>query len=257
MCERRSRNPIEVAMLAEERVISRSLLGELLRSYYGFARGRWYGGSFSGYVIGCNLNCVYCWAWFRNRYGLGSYLTPSEVVKKLITGGSRASARVLRISGGEPTIGFDHLIEVLRAYTKAGTRLPLVVETNGILLGYNSSYAGDLSDFAGRGVVVRVSIKGANPETFSTLTEAPPEFFRYQLDSVKYLINAGYNPSRDLRVAIMSSFNQPREIAELIYRLSEIDEGIAGAVELEIVRMYRSVQKRLKARGYIPYRYLN
>jgi hypothetical protein len=55
----------------------------------------------------------------------------------------------------------------------------------------------------------------------------------------------------------MSSFNTPREVAELIYRLTEIDDSLAESIELELVRMYGGVRKKLQARGITPYRYLD
>jgi uncharacterized Fe-S cluster-containing radical SAM superfamily protein len=250
-------NPIKVADELERTVVRRDLSGRTLRKYYGFARGRWYGGSLAAYVIGCNLDCAFCWAWFKDRYDLGTYPLPEDVVGRLVSAGRASGVRTLRISGGEPTIGFDHLIQVLRLFTEKAGPMKLVVETNGILIGARNTLASELGELSGRNVVMRVSIKGANPETFSSLTGSPSEYFNYQLSSIKNLIEVGYEPGRTLSVAVMSSFNTPREVAELIYRLTEIDDSLAESIELELVRMYGGVRKKLQARGITPYRYLD
>lgn len=251
---KRSDDPLEATKSIEERVSTSSLTGRPIRKYYGYFRGGWYGGSLAGYVIGCNLDCVFCWAWFKDRHELGRYQTPEEVVRRLTYGAIKAGIRVLRISGGEPTIGFCHLLEVLRGFSRGEGKLRLVVETNGILLGYSRTHASELGEFAGRNISVRVSLKGADHATFSRLTGAPQEYFGYQHASIVNLVKAGFEPGRDLYVAVMSSFNRPSEIAELLYRLSKIGEGVVGAVELEVVRLYKSVEKRLKLAGLHPHR---
>lgn len=250
-------NPVEVAGEIEKAVVRRDLSGRILRKHFGFARGKWYGGSFAAYVIGCNLDCAFCWAWFKDRYDAGVYLSPEDVVKRLISAGRTLGIRTLRISGGEPTIGFDHLIQVLKLFTKKTNSMKLVVETNGILIGAKKTLASELGEFSGRNVIVRISVKGANPETFSTLTGSPSEYFDYQLNSIKNIIEAGYIPGRTLLVAVMSSFNTSREIAEFIYQLTKIDSTLAGSIELEIVKMYRNVERKLRARGIVPYRYVD
>lgn len=254
---RGSRDPLEIVKLIEEKVTSRSLTGSSLRKYFGFSRGSWYGGSFAGYVIGCNLNCVFCWAWFRNRYELGYYLAPGDVAKRLTRGAIKTSARVVRVSGGEPTIGFNHLLEVLREFSKREEKPQLVLETNGILLGYSRACAGELGEYSEKNISIRVSLKGVDPDTFGRLTGVPREYFSYQLNSIENLIRAGFNPGKNLVIAVMSSFNKPREIAELMYRLSKIDEKIVKTVELEVVKMYRNVKRKLESAGLHPYTYIN
>lgn len=256
MVSQKRSNPIEIADEIKNTVVRRDLNGEVLRKYFGFARGKWYGGSFAAYVIGCNLDCAFCWAWFKDRYDTGMYLSPSNVIERLISAGRTLGIKTLRISGGEPTIGFDHLIQVLKLFTRKTDSMKLVVETNGILIGARRALASELGEFSGGNVIVRISVKGANPETFSTLTGSPGEYFNYQLNSIKNILEAGYKPGRTLLVAVMSSFNTPREIAEFIYQLSKIDGALVGSIELELVKMYRNVEKKLLARGIKPYRYI-
>ncbi|MEM2006106.1 MAG: radical SAM protein [Sulfolobales archaeon] len=253
---KKSSDPLATARLIEEKVTSRSLYGELLRKYYGFSHGSWYGGSFAGYVIGCNLDCVFCWAWFKNRFDLGFYLTPEEVARKLVLGSVETKARVTRISGGEPTICIDHLLEVMKDFSRRSNKILLVIETNGILLGCSDDRVGELGEFSEKNISIRVSLKGANPDTFSLLTGASKEYYSCQLSSIEKLVKAGFIPGRTLLIAVMSSFNKPREIAELIYGLSKIDEEIPKTVELEIVRLYKNVKKKLDSINLRPITYI-
>ncbi|MEM1931204.1 MAG: radical SAM protein [Sulfolobales archaeon] len=253
---KRSRDPLTIARSIEEEVCSRSLYGEPLRRYYGFAHGSWYGGSFAGYTIGCNLDCVFCWAWFKNRFDLGIRLAPEEVARRLVYGATKTNAKVARISGGEPTICIDHLLDVLKEFSRRSSKIRLVIETNGVLLGYSSSLASELGEFSEKNTSVRVSLKGADSDTFSKLTGAPRDYFVYQLNSIENLIKAGFTPGKTLLVAVMSSFNKPREIAELLYRLSKVDDEIPKTIELEVVRLYRNVRKKLDAADLRPIMYI-
>lgn len=253
---KKSRDPVSIALSIEEKVASRSLHGKPLRRYYGFSHGSWYGGSFAGYTIGCNLNCAFCWAWFKNRFDLGIYLTPEEVARRLVYGAIKTNAKVVRISGGEPTICIDHLLDVLKEFSRRSTKIRLVIETNGVMLGHSGSLASELGEFSEKNISVRVSLKGADSDTFSKLTGAPREYFTYQLNSIENLIKAGFTPGRTLLVAVMSSFNKPREIAELIYELSKIDYEIPKTVELEIVKLYKNVRKKLDSVNLRPFTYI-
>uniref|UniRef100_A0A7C5Z6G6 Molybdenum cofactor biosynthesis protein MoaA n=1 Tax=Ignisphaera aggregans TaxID=334771 RepID=A0A7C5Z6G6_9CREN len=39
---------------------------KILRKYYKFRATKFYGGSATGDVVGCNLRCKFCWSWHLN-----------------------------------------------------------------------------------------------------------------------------------------------------------------------------------------------
>jgi uncharacterized Fe-S cluster-containing radical SAM superfamily protein len=61
----------------------------------------------------------------------------------------------VRISGGEPTLAKEHLLKVLDLISRD---FQFILETSGILFGYDDDYARALSKYSN--VYVRVSFKG-------------------------------------------------------------------------------------------------
>jgi uncharacterized Fe-S cluster-containing radical SAM superfamily protein len=63
------------------------------------------------------------------------------VVSRLLNLARSRGLSQVRISGGEPTIGRDHLLRVFDYFS--GKNILFILETNGILLGHDEGYAGD------------------------------------------------------------------------------------------------------------------
>ena len=142
----------------------------------------------------------------------------------------------VRISGNEPTIGRKHLIGVLKALPKD---LVFILETNGILIGYDRSYAEELANF--ENLCVRVRLKGANELEFATLTGAKPEGFELHIKALEKLHKAGVNA----QPAVMVSFLMPESLSQLRTRLGHIDRGFEHFETEELV-LYGDVEQRLK-----------
>lgn len=216
------------------------------RRYYRFRGGRWYGGIATADCVGCNLRCVFCWGWQArdNPGGAGFWCSPREVAGRLIEIAKKKGYSQVRISGNEPTLCRRHLLEVLEHL--AGASLAFILETNGILIGYDASYARDLSkyDF----VHVRVSLKGTTPAEFHRLTSAMPEAFELQLRALENLLNYGVSA----HPAVMLSFSEPRSLEKLKERLAEIDANLVSELEEEYVFLYPHVVKQLKKAGIWP-----
>jgi len=104
-----------------------------------------------------------------------------------------------------------------------------ILETNGILIGHDPSYAKDLSIFPN--LYVRVSLKGASPEDFTRLTMAKPEGFEWQLKALENLVEAGV----DCFPAVMADFSSPEEIDRLRQRLKEIRPDFHEFEEEELI----------------------
>jgi uncharacterized Fe-S cluster-containing radical SAM superfamily protein len=149
--------------------------------------------------------------------------------------------RQLRISGGEPTIGKAHLLQLLDLLRGRG--FSFILETNGILLGYDEDYAGGLAkyDF----VHVRVSLKGCNNQEFSMLTGADSKGFELQLGSLGKLTEAGVK----CHPSVMVSFSDRENLGKLIQKLRQIDSDLAEQVEVEELILYPHVAKRLEECG--------
>jgi uncharacterized Fe-S cluster-containing radical SAM superfamily protein len=158
------------------------------------------------------------------------------VAEKLTAIARRKGFHQVRISGNEPTIGREHLLKVLELIPKD---ILFILETNGILIGHDKTYAEDLAKY--ENVYVRISFKGCNNEEFSVLTGAEPEGFNLQLRALENLNSANVYT----RPAVMVSFSKPESIEILKGRLGRIDKDFED-IEIEELFLYGDVEKRLK-----------
>lgn len=215
------------------------------RKYYRFRGGRWYGGIATADTVGCNLSCGFCWSWKANTSiaTYGEYYSPKEVAKRLVEIASNRNYGLVRISGGEPTIGFEHLLQVLDILSSY--KYNFILETNGILIGYDKKYAKELSKY--KFLHVRVSLKGTNEEEFGKLTSAEPSAFRFQINALKNLLEENVS----CHAAAMLSFSSEEEKFKLVEELKKIDEKLAD-LEEEYVFLYPHVVEILKKRNLSP-----
>jgi uncharacterized Fe-S cluster-containing radical SAM superfamily protein len=229
-------DPAKLAKEVEEVVCS----GDR-RRYYRFRPARFYGGISTADCVGCCLRCVFCWS-FRevaNPHKFGSMYSPEEVASKLVSMAKRKGFRQMRVSGNEPTIGREHLIKVLELIP---AQYLFILETNGILVGSDPSYADELSRFPN--LHVRVSLKGASEEEFSRLTGAVPEGFELQLNALENLRRHGVRT----HAACMVSFSNEESVRSLRRRLGSIDPEFED-FEVEELILYPSVEARLQKSG--------
>jgi uncharacterized Fe-S cluster-containing radical SAM superfamily protein len=209
-----------------------------LRKYYRFRPARFYGGIATADCLGCCLRCLFCWSWDNviRADQRGEFHSPEQVARKLIAIARKRGFQQVRISGNEPTIGKKHLIGILKALPKD---LLFILETNGILIGYDRSYAEELANF--ENLYVRVGLKGATEQEFMTLTGAKPEGFELQIKALENLRRVGV----DTLPAVMVSFSTPENLSGLRKRLGEISTGFE-LFETEELVLYGDVEERLR-----------
>ena len=226
-------NPLELAELTRKIVCKNDK-----RKYYRFRPSRFYGGIVTADCVGCCLRCVFCWSWRETTKPAesGKFCTPEEVAGRLISIAEKKKLYQLRISGNEPTICREHLIRVLELIPKD---YMFILETNGILIGGDMTYAEELSRFSN--LYVRVSLKGTCEEEFSRLTGAVPEGFQLQLRAIENLRK--YNVK--VHPACMISFSPSENIKALQERLKNIDP-VFEDFEVEELILYPSVEERLR-----------
>ncbi len=208
------------------------------RKSYRFRASTFYGGTATADCVGCCLRCIFCWSWniVAKPEVCGIFYSPEEVAGKLIAIAKHKKLRQLRISGNEPTLCREHLIKVLECIPDDHL---FILETNGILIGSDITYAKELSRFSN--LYVRVSLKGTNEEEFSRLTGAVPEGFKLQLAALEHLNRYGAN----VHPACMINFSPPENIANLRKRLKGINPAFED-FEVEELILYPSVEERLK-----------
>ena len=174
------------------------------RKYYRFRPAPFYGGIATADCVGCCLRCLFCWSWkmMTQPERVGKFYAPEEVAQNLLSIARKKDFRNLRISGNEPTLHRSHLLRILEQVPK---NFQFILETNGILIGHDPSYAKDLSRFPN--LYVRVSLKGASPEDFAKLTGMKAEGFSLQLEALEHLLAEGV----DCFPAVMARFPHLRQ----------------------------------------------
>ena len=235
-------NPLEVAKKTEEIVCRNSM-----RKYTAFYTVGVYRGIATGYAVGCCLRCFYCWVGlgrdFPERYG--EFFSPLEVVKNLERAGRKRGVRKCRISGGEPTLCRNHLLNVLKLIENNSWFELFILETNGILFGADEGYVRALTPLTK--IHVRVSLKAGNEDGFQQRTGAIGKFYQLPFKAIENLFEAGIS----FHVAAMTDPRiMPKEERKaLIKRLAEIDSRIALNLEEEVVDPYETTLFRLKKAG--------
>jgi uncharacterized Fe-S cluster-containing radical SAM superfamily protein len=229
-------DPIELSYKVEKLVVKNSL-----KKYYRFRPTGFYGGIATADTVGCNLRCAFCWSgnsvW--NTEKTGKFYTSKQVVESLYSTSREKGYSKVRISGGEPTIGRKHLIEILRMID---SKLLFILETNGLLLGYNKNYVEELSSF--KNIHIRVCLKGSNAKEFQILTGAK-NGFEYQMKALEYLRDEKVN----FNIAIVSVTSDKQKLFQHFIEMG-LDDVM---IEHEEIKLYPMVRKRLKKQNLLKY----
>ncbi len=234
---------MRMARIAEEEAF-RWRSGEPERRYARFRATRHYGGNVAGDVSGCNLRCVFCWAW-RTAFNArrGEFYTPRGAAERIMGAGPY---RVARLTGGEPLIGWPHTRRVAEILLERGYEF--VLETNGILLGSGDVEASSVP----RGVHVRVSLKAPSRELFERVTGTYGWGLDLQLRALEELLSAGFLPGRDFHAAIVVGLAEPQAYSRLLERLYSISSVLVETLEEEVIVLYPHVKRLLEKRGFKP-----
>jgi uncharacterized Fe-S cluster-containing radical SAM superfamily protein len=236
-------DPVERHRKIEHAVIQERVGGDL-KKYYRFRRDHWYGGVITADCAGCGLTCKFCWvrkeSILEGREG-GEFLKPDEAARRVLELMKEKKINQGRISGGEPTIGRRHLIQFLNVLQRR--RVRFILETNGILIGEDESYAQELAQYPF--LHVRVSLKGCTETEFARLTGADPKGFHLQLNALRNLKKAGVSA----HPSVMFSFSGREEIDLLYSTIWKIDPILHSEIEKEEVILYPYVVGRLRRAG--------
>ena len=223
-------DPLELSKKVEEIVVHGNL-----KKYYRFRPTGFYGGIATADTVGCNLRCKFCWsgASVWDAQHTGALYSPEEVASELHRTAERKGYHQVRVSGGEPTVGKHHLLDLLKTIDKKYT---FILETNGILLGYDNQFVKELSAFDN--LHVRVCLKGADAEEFSLFTGAS-QGFDYQINALHALRDAHMN----FNIALVSV--DPEKKQRLFHQFKEMNLDKV-MIEEEEITLYPMVKKRLE-----------
>jgi uncharacterized Fe-S cluster-containing radical SAM superfamily protein len=145
------------------------------------------------------------------------------------------------VSGGEPTLGKEHLLGVLDRVEGRG--FTFILETNGIPLGHDPDYVQALAKYCN--VHVRVSLKAGSAAGFEARTGARGEYWELPFHAIESLRRAGVS----FHVAAMTDprLMPAEERHSLVHRLRQM--GYSGFFEEERCDPYPTSVLRLRAVG--------
>jgi uncharacterized Fe-S cluster-containing radical SAM superfamily protein len=217
------------------------------RRYYKFRAAPYYGGIATADAVGCSFLCAYCWNYGRNENPSphGKLYSPEEVAENLLGLARRHSYHLFRITGSEPILGeasLEHVLAVANHVFREISQSRFILETNGLMLGFRPELAARLGP---RNLVIRIALKGTDPESFEKISGAQRDFFSFPLRALKEL------ESRGLEVwpALMEDLFCETDIAALRETLRLV--GVRADLELERLEPYPAVLAHLNQRGII------
>lgn len=228
-------DPILVQKQTEKIVVSGNK-----RKYANLARPlRFYGGVTSATEVGCNLRCKFC---FSNNpvwkpHDTGEFYSPIEVFNKLSLEAIKNKHNLISASASEGTIGKQHLLQLLDLVEHSG--LIYILETNGMMLGFDKEYVSELSKY--KNLHVRVSIKGSNEVEYNKLTGASTNSYELPFIALRNLIDAKVS----CNACVMVSFSAEEEIKKVKDKLYKLYPGLLKSLELEVITLFPKVADRL------------
>ena len=206
---------------------------------------RFYGGTTSATEVGCNLRCKFCFSdkpvW--KPKSTGKFCTPQEVFNGLAKNARKYGHQTISASASEGTLGRQHLYELLDLVEES--EFVYILETNGMTLGDDMEFAMSLRKY--RNLHVRVSIKGCNADEFHRLTGARKSAYELPFKALENLIKAGVS----CNACVSVSFSDDQGIKAVKSKLAGIHMGILKSLELEKIKLFPKVRKRLTDKGLI------
>jgi len=140
-------------------------------------------------VKGCNFNCKLCWGWKLRYEAKPIVKSVEEVVRDIACRYRRVMflrrrgyrMYALRFTGNEPSLQWDHVVDVVRSIAGMGIFEKAIIETNGVLFAEKPELLERLKDIEGITVDIDVSFKGVNPIQFKHISGMPEEYFYRQI----------------------------------------------------------------------------
>ena len=204
---------------------------------------RFYGGTTSATEVGCNLRCKFCFSdkpvWKPKN--TGEFYTPQQVFDGLAANARKNGHKTISASASEGTLGRQHLYELLDLVEQS--EFVYILETNGMTLGDDPKFARSLKRY--KNLHVRVSIKGCSQEEFHRLTGARKSAYELPFKALRYLIDAGVS----CNACVSVSFSDSAGIKSVEKKLESMHPGILKSLELERIKLFPKVRKRLLSQG--------
>lgn len=202
---------------------------------------RHYSKVFTIQVAGCDFDCNYCYVPKQINVAnpnLGKFFSAKEIIGHFLSAKERSKEpmKVVRISGGNPTIIPEIIIDVYNEIKNQDLGVYLWVDSNLSTIKYLENLEGNLKNILNqKNVGVVGCFKGTCEEDFTLLTGAKAEYYKNQFETARWFLDQGtdfyvYLP------ALVYENDIKRKLKGFIERLRELGKNLPLRTEvLEIL----------------------
>lgn len=196
---------------------------------------------FTVQLAGCDYDCNYCYVPKELNAAnpkLGKYFSAGEIINHFLAAkeNSKEPMNVVRISGGNPTLAPEIIVDIYNEIKNRGLNVYLWIDSNLSTPKYLENLGSEIKDILKqRNVGVAGCFKGVSENDFAVITGAAPEYYEEQFKTAKWFLDCGddfyvYLP------ALVYENNIEEKLKIFIERLRKLNKNLPLRVEvLEII----------------------
>lgn len=202
---------------------------------------REYNKVFTIQLSGCDYDCNYCYVPRESNVAnikFGKYFSVKEIVNYFLSAAekSKEPIKVMRISGGNPTIIPEIILDIYNEIRNQNLNIYLWIDTNLSSLKYLEDLKSDFEKIlVQKNIGVVGCFKGTCNEDFSLITGAEPHHYEKQFETAKWFLNRGADFYAYLPALVYGN-NVEEKSRKFIKRLKNLNKNLPLRTEvLEII----------------------
>jgi len=192
-------------------------------------------------LAGCDYDCNYCYVPKELNAAnpkLGKYFSAEEIIKHFLTAkeNSKEPINIVRISGGNPTIAPEIIIDIYNEIKNCQLDIYLWIDSNLSTPKYLEDLGSEIKNILKqKNVGVVGCFKGVNENDFAIITGVEAKYYEEQFKTAKWFLDCGtdfyvYLP------ALVYGNNIEEKLKTFIERLRSLNKNLPLRVEvLEII----------------------
>lgn len=202
------------------------------------------GGVYAADIMYCDWSCELCWS----KYGWRGTtprreFTGAQAARRILEGMDRSGKRGARLSGGEPGLYWDHVLDLAATFAAAEPKAPLIIETSGAGLELSDVDALDAIEGV---IVLAFGLKAGSSEGLARLTGMSAE--DAEAAHTKQLENFAYAALECERLVaygtLLDHFTTEEEYGGMQGALAK--QGVTRKLALEVFKPFGGTNK------YVP-----
>ncbi len=192
-------------------------------------------------LAGCDFDCNYCYVPKKINVAnpcLGKFFSAKEIIDNFLSAKEKSEEpmNVIRITGGNPTIVPEIIVDVYNEMKKRGLNAYLWIDSNLSTKKYLENLECDLKKvLCQKNVGVVGCFKGSCKEDFALLTGAKPRYYKNQFETAKWFLEKGTDFYVYLPALIYEN-NVEGKLENFVEKLRKLDRNLPLRTEvLEII----------------------